>query len=106
MIPDNAGCAIGKKTTRASLAVLSMPNTARRCDGRGWPDAIQDRQDDRRLLERRFGLYEPLKRSFHQFGDSEHLGLAPSARNHAGRFSRDWAALGTDVRRSRVVFAP
>jgi heme oxygenase len=62
----------------------------------GLPDAIQDRQDYCRLLARFLGLYAPLERSFHRFGDWEALDIVLAYRTHASGLSRDLSRLGTD----------
>jgi heme oxygenase (biliverdin-IX-beta and delta-forming) len=63
----------------------------------GLPATVQDRQDYCRLLERFFGLYEPLERSFLRFDEWERLGLALSSRNHSSNLSHDLLALGIDL---------
>jgi heme oxygenase (biliverdin-IX-beta and delta-forming) len=70
----------------------------------GLPSTIQDRKDYCRLLERFFGLYAPLERSFQLFDEWESVGLDLRSRNHAHRLSEDLTALGTNL--SQVPHAP
>jgi len=89
---DGSGDVLSART-RATTAVLHARIEALV----GLPDAVLDQQDYRRMLECLFGLYEPLERSFHRFGDWGELGLDLSERNHASRLSCDLTALGVDL---------
>jgi heme oxygenase len=65
----------------------------------GLPDSVYNRQDYCRLLERLFGLYEPLEQVFRSFDDWTRIGLALEGHPHVARLSDDLIALGSDPRR-------
>jgi heme oxygenase (biliverdin-IX-beta and delta-forming) len=65
----------------------------------GLPGAVRDIRHYRGLLERFYGLYEPLERSILEFAEWESAGLAPAVSGHSFRLLSDLSVLGTDVGR-------
>jgi heme oxygenase len=65
----------------------------------GLPQSVQDRRGYRRLLERFFGLYQPLEDGFRQFDEWRSLGLSLEARSHCNALAGDLIALGSDPNR-------